>query len=412
MKMPISKPGKARFRGPTSSNDYNVTEDDLYLDLLNLFQESNNNKNKLREAFQAILAENIALQNYAEKLESELNELEVKLNVIDKRNEFYNGRFFKTGFVSDMRTEYLLADQNENDTGLRGEIDIHHRFATLPLISQTPKTHVLDKNNNIIVPDSLEVEVTSQTNGDVEENNIMNAFNGDKHSYWRREVSYDPLSAPQKESVTIEVNIPSNLVNNLNINTININPHPERGVEITNVEMHYNNAWATIDGFRQDELSDTRQLSPKRKWYFASRPVQRIRITLTQHYPLQVGEKKVFVIGAQDIGIHLSSFDTNGGFVLVPVNMADVGMYSIDSVEPIFLNERALSYSKVLDDLEGNIYDFSILKEQNGYLQAIGESEWTNQISKQLWVKIHLYPDPNNGVNPCLHALRLHYSKV
>ena len=86
MKMSISKPGKARFRGPTSSNDYNVTEDDLYLDLLNLFQESNNNKNKLREAFQAILAENIALQNYAEKLESELNELEVKLNVIDKRN--------------------------------------------------------------------------------------------------------------------------------------------------------------------------------------------------------------------------------------------------------------------------------------------------------------------------------------
>src|SRR5699024_12400306 len=64
MKMPISKRGEARFRGPTSSAKYNESEDNKYLDLLELYQQSNENETFLKESYKAILSEFTALQYY------------------------------------------------------------------------------------------------------------------------------------------------------------------------------------------------------------------------------------------------------------------------------------------------------------------------------------------------------------
>lgn len=413
MREPISRPGNARFRGPTSSHEFNKMEDDKYLDLIELYKQSNTNEQKLREAYQTIIAEHVALQNYVHQLENKLKDLEEKFNILDTTNDYYNGVFFKTGLVDQMTTTYPSSDQDNKVTERRADIDIHHRFATLPKNSQTPKTHVFDRNNHVVIPESLKVNVTRPTSaGEVTENNVLHAFDGNKNTYWRREVAYDPMHTPEKEVAIIEIELPMNLVNNLNINTLHIHPHPEHGVEISNIEMHYNNTWQQIEGFQQVEISGDPKFSPKRKWCFANRPVQKLRITLTQHHYLQEGEKNVFVLGAQEIGVELCSYESNKAYVLTPIDMSDVGMYTISHVEHILLNQRALSVSSELQDIEETILDYTIMAEENGILVPLEENQWVNQTSKKLWVKTDLYPDPNNNVPPCLHAIRLHYTKV
>src|SRR5579875_3840225 len=412
MRIPISKGGAAKFRGPTSSHDYNVNEDDKYSDLIELYKQSNQNLQDLTEAHQIILAEHTALQNYVAMLENKVATLESQLESMEASGG-YDTTFFKTKFVQDMRTHYPNPSQENGDTSLRADIDLQYRYATLPLIHQIPKTHVVnEKTNEIVIPSELNVNISrSNTKGTVEDNNILNAFNGDNDSFWQRTVSYNVSECPDNEDVILEISLPSHLVNNLNINCIQIHPHPERGVQIKNVEINYQNAWQTIPGFLQEDVAiiNSNDLSPRKKWFFSDMPVQQIRITLVQTNPLDINGKKVFVLGAQEIGVYLSLFEPGGGIILTPFEMN--GLYNIESVEHIFLNRSTFGIDQNLDYLlEGRVFEYEILKEtENGVLTPIANSEWAGQSAKTLWVKTKLMP--YNSVNPCLHAVRLNYSR-
>lgn len=416
MRMPISKSGGARFRGPTSSHEYNVNEDNKYYDLLELYRQSNENELQLKEAYKVILSEHLALQNYTKILESRIYELEKKLTELEN-DQLINGRFFKTAFVEDMTTKFPTETQDQNEQEARCQIDLQYRFATIPIIHQIPKTHAIGKDQQVIVPEDLVVKVgRTNTGGTIIENDIKNAFNGDNNSYWKREVIYSFAEAPEEEDVILEIELPLKLVNNLNINTILVHPHPEKGIQIKDIQIQYNGSWKQIEGFEQIELQSVNinEFSSRKKWYFPSRPVQKIRITLVQKHPITIQDKKVFVLGAQEIGVYLSIFDPNGGIVLTPFDMSGVGVYNIERIEHIFTNRKAFSITEGLDHLlEGTIFNYEVYIENNGILTPITNAQWDNQTAKRIWVKTHLYPDPSteNGVNPCLHAVRLHYTR-
>jgi hypothetical protein len=415
MRMPTSKSGGARFRGPTSSNDYNNNEDQKYLELIELYKQSNTTLINLRETHQVVLYENAALQDYVKMLEDRMANLEEQLLLFDTSN-FANGSFFKTSFVQDMVTKYPADTQEQQVSTARCQVDLQHRYVTIPQINQIPKTHIIDDNGNVIIPSELKVKVNrSSMKGTVVESNILNAFNGDNLSFWQRSVTYDsPADIPiNGEDVILEVELPTHLVNNLNINTIVLHPHPERGIQIQNIEVHYNNGWQSINGFQQNEITSIKgnEYSPRRKWYFPNVPVQKVRITLTQKHPVSIGGKTVFILGAQEIGVYLTMFEPSGGMILTPFDMDNI--YNIESVEHVFLNRNAFSYPQNMEHmLDGNIFDYELyIEEADQTLRPIMNTDWTSQMAARIWVKTQLYPDPFNGVNPCLHAVRLHYTK-
>ena len=416
MRMPTSSSGGAKFRGPTSSHEYNVNEDEKYLELIELYKQTSTTLTQLNEAHQIVLSEYTALHNYTKILEDRLSSLEQQLESLGDK-AFMNGRFFKSRFVQDMSTSYPLSFQDQQVSIPRCEIDLQHRYATTPKIHEIPKTHIVDDKGNYFVPSELKVKVgRTSTKGTVEDNDILNAFNGDNLSFWRRTVTYNSSSEipKQGEDVVLEIELPTHLVNNLNINTIVLHPHPERGVEVQNIEVHYNNGWETIKGFKQNEISSIKNddLSARKKWYFPSVPVQKIRITLVQKNPSTVNGKTVFTLGAQEIGVYLSMFEPSGGMILTPFDMEDI--YNIESVEHVFLNRSAFNYPLNMDHmLDGNIFDYELyVEESDKTLRPLSNSDWTSQTGRRIWIKTHLYPDPYNGVNPCLHAVRLHYTKV
>lgn len=415
MRMPTSNGGGAHFRGPTSSHEYNVNEDSKYFDLIELYKQSNATQLSLKEAHQIILIENAALHDYVKMLEDRVANLETQLQA--GTSSYLNGRFFQTSFIQDMTTKYPADFQDQQVSIPRCQVDLQHRYVTIPSIHQIPKTHVVDMKGNYLIPSELKVQIgRTSTKGTVVDNDILNAFNGDNLSFWHRQVTYDSQAdiPTNGEDVILEIELPTHLVNNLNINTIVLHPHPERGIEIHNIEVHYNNGWQTIKGFKQDEITSisSDEHSPRRKWYFPSMPVQKIRITLVQHHPVVIGGKTVFTLGAQEIGVYLSMFEPSGGMILTPFTME--GIYNIESVEHVFLNRQAFSYPSNMDqELEGNLFDYEIYIEESDHtLRPILSTDWSSQTALRLWIKTHLYQDPFNGVNPCLHAVRLHYTKV
>ncbi|SFJ65692.1 hypothetical protein SAMN02799624_05411 [Paenibacillus sp. UNC496MF] len=410
MRMPTSKGGGARFRGPTSSQAYNQNEDDKYLEMVELYRQSNQNLQSLTEAHQIVLAENTALGNYIMMLERRMGDLETKLLNMEASAP-YDPIFFKTGFIHDMTAAYPNISQENGDTSLRCDIDMQNRCALVPLIHLIPKTHTVnEKTGEVVIPSELELKVgRTNTKGTVVDNNLLNCFNGDNESYWQRTVTYNFADCPDQEDVIIELTLPSHLVNNLNINEITIHPHPERGVQIKNVEIQYQNAWQQIDGFLQQDLAaiSSYEYSPRKRWVFSSVPVQKIRVTLVQKNPLDINGKKVFILGAQEIGVFLSLFEPGGGIILTPFEMD--GLYNIESVEHVFLNRTAFGID--LDhDLEGRVLEYDILKEMDdGMLTPIRNTEWSGQSAVRLWVRTKLIP--YNGVNPCLHAVKINYSR-
>ncbi|MCD7910930.1 hypothetical protein KC480_05245 [Bacillus velezensis] len=416
MRMPTSKSGGAKFRGPTSSHEYNTNEDEKYLELIELYKQSNSTLLSLREAHQVVLSENVALHDYISMLEERMAALEDKLKSISEAS-VVNRQFFKTSFVQDMSVNFPKEFQNNQVTDPRCDIDLQNRYVTIPLTNQIPKTYLKDGEGNITIPSELKVKIgRTSTKGKVTDNNILNAFDGNEVSFWRRSVSYDsPSDIPKDgEDVIVEIELPTQMASNLNINTICLAPHPERGIQIKNIEAHYNNGWQSISGFEQQDITsvNSREYSPRRKWFFPSIPVQKIRITLVQKNSINLGGKTVFILGAQEIGVYLSMFEPSGGMILTPFEME--GIYNIESIEHVFINRLAFSYPQNLEHmLEQNIFDYEIYAEEADMtLRPLLNSDWTSQTANRLWIKTHLYPDPNNGVNPCLHAVRLHYTKV
>ena len=420
MKMPISKPGGAQFRGPTSSHQYNDNEDKKYLDLIELYKQNKINDYELKEAMKYVLYENHALSQYVNMLENRLQTLEDRLESLGG-SSWWNGHFFKTSSIENMTTTFPNILQDQDTKTARCNIQSDYRFATLPIIHEIPKTHQIGKNGETILPKELDFQI-GRTNqeGNVIENDITFAFDGKETTHWRREVIYDDENStevPESEDLILEITLPLHMINDLNINTIYIHPYPEYGVHVKNIEVHYNNAWQTIKGFQQEDLASSyhHQRSPKRKWYFPSIAAQKVRITLEQHQSFIKNGKRIFVLGAQEIGIYLSTFENDDSIILTPFDMKDVGLYNIESIEHVFSNRQAFSYTEAQsNELEGNIYEYEIMIEQNGILVPITNTEWSNQTATTLWVKTYLRPDPNshNDVNPCLHAIRMHYTKL
>ncbi len=411
MRMPTSKPNPAKFRGPTSSEAFNRSEDDKYLELVELYRQSNLNLQNLTEAHQIILAENGSLHGYISMLEQRITSLSAQMDRIEAASP-YDPIFFKTGYTEDMRTVYPNLAQENGESGLRCDIDAAYRHATVPLIQRLPKTHTVnEKNGQVVVPSELRINLgRTNTKGEVVDNDVYNAFNGQNESFWQRTVTYSLNDCPAEEDVIVEIELPSHLVNNLNVNTIEINPHPERGVEIRNIEIHYNSAWQTIAGFNQPDLSavNSNRYAPRKKWYFPNVPVQKVRITLVQKNAFDIAGKKVFALGAQEIGVALTQFEPAGGTVLIPFEMD--GIYNIESVDHVFLNRDTFGIDRSLDHLmEGRVFDYEILREEaDGFLTPLRNNEWSGQYANKLWVRTKLYL--YNGVNPCLHAVRLNYS--
>ena len=129
------------------------------------------------------------------------------------------------------------------------------------------------------------------------------AFNGVNIDTWIRRLEF-PLDSDISEIETeLTVRVPPGT--NAEGNVITIFPHPLGNVDVTGVYTapDLGDTFTVIPGF-----STTNNALPDR-WFFPAQPVQQVRVRLRQRDWVEENGRKVFYIGAQELGLYLVDWD-------------------------------------------------------------------------------------------------------
>ena len=146
--IPTLKKPVVRYRGKTSSEEYNQMTQDLYFDLTNLFTASNDNAERAEQVIRQLNIENMYLKTKVDELLARLGNIEDMLKQIQQGSNKYTQVKFVDSFEEDPDAE----------TTKRAFIDRQHKIATLPINGAgISKTHIWNSfKDEAFIPDELE----------------------------------------------------------------------------------------------------------------------------------------------------------------------------------------------------------------------------------------------------------------
>jgi hypothetical protein len=203
---------------------------------------------------------------------------------------------------------------------LRAQVATTYGQATIPMNGIEPKfystsltTGEIRRNENLTVEvtgtfDKLDGngltdwEYTSQQDR-LDEGFPNLAFNGNNIDRWVRRIEF-PLDSDITEVETqITVRVPR--TNNPESNMLSIHPHPLGNIDILGVftAPDLSDSFTTLSDF--SEVLNSRE----RRWFFPATTIQQVRVRLRQRDWVEENGKKVFYIGAQEIGLYLVDWD-------------------------------------------------------------------------------------------------------
>lgn len=410
MNEPITKPIEVKFRGKTSSEEYNTSENQKYHDILSLYKASNGLLEKMTESHQAALIENFFLQEKIKELTNvattQFNQLQAmnlkqSTGILEKIQERYARDFFTHDAAGAKLFPELEADHN-----------VIGQFVTCAYINNIPKTYQFKNDGSIHVPKDLTVNVyQSNDKMALSHNGVAKIFNGNFSDIWQAKL-IDPIGKAgygKGEAIQLEILLPITISQQKKINTITLFPHPIQGVIIQNIEVYYNGNWTQIPGFHQRGIINQEGMH---QWSFADMYAEKIRVTMRQRHAIEVAGEVTYYFGMQHMEVTYRSYSQTASYAIAEFDMSSEGLYTISGVTHTFLNREALSAGTHLDDdLIGSAYEYKVYKEAaDGELLELSESEISGPLSySKLWVKTSLKVDAYNGVPPCLHRIQLRY---
>lgn len=422
----------SRFRGPLSSEDYNRFQDSVVADIVNLSTAANTNASNVKFLAQQLNSENLYLKRRIQSLEKSLDYREHTLGKaslkIDKYIDFHDTSGFE--FSTD-----ISADKAAPFKGQFGEVFLPIKAVENKFFNFSLRT------NEIVVPDGLVISVTStfdkldgnglqdwELGGIVTDGVPEKAFNGINETAWVRKVSFPLESSVDQVEVEMTAIVPAGISSQANL--IEILPFPEGSIDVISIQTSPNLSSAFIE---LDNFSAANNAIAKR-YNFAPRAVEQIRVRLRSRNWREINGKKVFVYGLQEFGLKLVDYtkefldaDTLGQNptaivkILPPMNHVFQSLFRIDP-EPNFILEDndkrhvRLRLSRT-PDFSAVFWDSSInIPPQVGISTGVaaGNSEAIYAIYTMKFV------DSSGGINspyqvgttPYLHGLGIVFSAV
>lgn len=401
--IPSFRARTVRFRTKTSSADQNEMVEDILYDLNNVFNLVNEQEALLNDVKETLDVEK-KYQNI--RIEQLLVELE-ETKELYRNLQAGLGRYAKKTYVDSFVTDPDASDLE------KAEIETYYGIATLPVVGKkTSKVFLYDDvTQEVVLPDSLRVLVEPLPDGTtVQDNNVFNAFNGDNHSIWRRKYVY-PVNDPTTEVTTvITITLPDNIISNRDINTILISAFPLSTVDINKIEYRLNGGWKLIPAWKKDSAGNpiTVADSGNLKLCFESLSMSQVRITLTQRNFIIQGHKKIFYVGAQEIGILHSDYQSSVGRFMVPIKLkGQLESKLIAKVIPHFKNADSLSDKS---EEKRSVFNYTIYGVDNA-----GELEYTRDTlpivvqNEDIVIKASINMDSQTGATPALESIEVVY---
>lgn len=401
--IPSFKTRTIKYRTGADSHQQNLTTEDMLYDLNNIFNLVNEQEALLTNAKEVLSVEKKYQSIRVEQLERQLADTHALYEALQSGH----GRYAKKVFPSSFAT-----DESANDLE-KAEVDTYHSLTTLPVIGKIQsKVYLFDEvTKEVVLPDSLRVLVEPAADGlNVIDNNVFNAFNGDNQEIWARKY-YFPINDPTTEvSTTITVTLPDNIISNRDINTMILHPFPLSTVDIDAIEYRLDGGWKLIPGWPKDSADNPLPLkdAANLKLCFQSLPMSQVRIKLTQRNFIIEGHKKVFYVGAQEIGILHSNYQSKVGRFMVPMTLGGIlPSKMIVKVIPHFKNADALS-----DKTEAklSVFNYAIYT-----VDKTGEVEYTRDTlpivveHANIVIKASINIDEQTGTTPALECVEVVY---
>lgn len=382
-----------------------MTEETLY-DLNNLFNLVNEQERLLEDTKSILSTENKYQSIRIQNLEQKLQQIEQLYNQLQAGAGKYKKRVFANDFQKDP-----AANAQES-----AEIDTYHSLLTLPVTGKTQsKIYLYDEiAKEVVLPDSLIVALEPKENGiNIFDNDIRYAF-GTHDNIWARRFVFNADDTTSEVTTTITITLPDNIISSRDINTLTFHPFPLSTVDIDKIEYRMEGGWKLIPGFPQDSAGApvTIQDATNLKFCFEAIPMAEVRITLTQRNFIIEDHQKVFYMGAEEIGIAYTDYQSSLGRFQVPVMLDGVsGTKLVTGVIPHFKNNSILSDISIE---KRSVFNYAIYKMD----EATGAIEYTRDIlpimvtGDVILIKANVNADPQTGTAPALESIEIQYEDL
>lgn len=405
-RMQSSIKDEVRFRGATSSHNYNQLQEDVFFDISNLFNIISDYENRLQETsvFQSV--DNLYTQMKVHELELENQRLTSELRkVLFKENKKFRIDPFNAHPVEISTTPVINKQFNQ--------INIKNH-------SITSKLYLYDEGIDLItIPSSLRYEITPPPSENIIDTPFTNAFNGNINEIFVRKIVSDNAMPKEME---ILVELPDNIISSRNINSIEIAPYPYSSIDITDIQYQLNGAWQRIPGMtsHKDYVSKTEltefgdvvdtgyiKNAENVKLCFNKTAMSRIKIKLRQNTYIYENNKYIYYMGLKLFKVDYENVGASYCEFYSDINFTEDEPKLITRIIPHFNNDRILSDAS---DEKKTLLSYEFYEvDEDGAMEYIKNSLPIVAHNKHYKLLTRLYYDRRNDINPSLQALDIHY---
>lgn len=412
---PYTKKRNHQFRGPQSSEDYNLRVEENYKDLVFLYNKYAALDNDLDKGFEVFIKELLSIARGISDFEARLNVLEAGASKVGfySANQIDNDRFNSTAFsISEVdRCTY----QNTYGT------------LTLPKVeaSSISKVRYANSDGTFSIPASLEMNVIPDVTSIDTVNSVIdtaqpyNCLLGVPGKVWDRNVIASSPSV-QGARCYLFIKVPSDLSIVADVNALLLNVFPLKSTDILSIEyttssypkLDNTEDWTPInDTGRYDGDTEAIGYLPPGGWsgdeildagakifYFDPKPVTAFRIKLQQKNYFTEGGSYVYSYGLSKLDVRFDKFLSTGKTIIRFDAPSGSTISSVEEISPKIWN---IPLHRVNDS-------FSV--------RTIWETSYNSgtytltpvPFSSRVWLEVTLNQTPEGGT-PALNALNIRY---
>lgn len=298
------------YRDINSSDKLNEQQEEVFRDILLLFNKANALEREISTSSTALTIESTF---YNRKIISMQEKIEELKEILENKD-------------SDIkRISKTAAQATVNGDKYDASIDYVSGDITSSLFSSVSKTRIQDDAyDSMVVPEQLKVMIGPDKfyQNDhvlsVEDNEVNNMFDGDESTLWIRKIITDTsVNSVENEIV---IGLPENIVTTRAINQVIIDPFPTGSFDIQDVMTKNNGSWTRIpefglrpditedieyDVFDNAEVKTVLKESGKLKLCFADIFTNQLKIKIKQNNFIYDAEndRRIWYIGMKNVDV-------------------------------------------------------------------------------------------------------------
>jgi hypothetical protein len=324
-----------RYNGVVDSADYNNRIEENYQDLLYLYNKSNILDNKISQAFERVLKDQLFLANAL----SDLSDRVAALEDSSSMSSIYS--YSQVDYVNFVGTPFSISSSDILT------FDPYYNVVTLPIIAGSSSSKLKFYNNNTgqVVPDFFKTYIDTSFSGADTSGSVIDttptyySVLDDPNRVWKRNVIANEQNAAGAQMM-FYIKIPSEYTGSNKTNCIKLNPYPLHATDIYSIEytnkinpnltesdgwtkLNYSGLYDGVDhaigkvppGGWYEMGEDTIRNSGPVCFYFADLEITAVRVKFHQRSYFKELNKYIYTYGLSNLDIRHDKFMSSGKMI-------------------------------------------------------------------------------------------------